>query len=192
MSVSNAECNCTGINCSRKLLRARARHTDARAGLHPHAWCVHLAHRHDRVRHTHSGPCAPARVCHVTCEPLRARHTVAPFWLTVVRRARHIRPMHHARNRALMCTCSRAVAHDCHVMRNSARTHQGHAPASHVTNHLVLAALASPRARGQKYKGGSQAARGDASVRSAKCAIKAPHCASSPTPRTRARVRVRV
>ncbi|MFS7911512.1 hypothetical protein Hanom_Chr02g00119021 [Helianthus anomalus] len=30
-----------------------------------------------------------------------------------------------------------------------------------------------------------------AAMRSAKCAIKAPHCASSPTPRARVRVRVR-
>ncbi|KAJ0482477.1 hypothetical protein HanIR_Chr13g0654361 [Helianthus annuus] len=28
--------------------------------------------------------------------------------------------MHHARNRALMCTRSRAYAHDCHVMRQHA------------------------------------------------------------------------
>ncbi|MFS7987636.1 hypothetical protein Hanom_Chr11g01025241 [Helianthus anomalus] len=31
-----------------------------------------------------------ACVRHVTREPIRARHTVAPYWLTLVRRARHI------------------------------------------------------------------------------------------------------
>ncbi|MFS8009520.1 hypothetical protein Hanom_Chr14g01285731 [Helianthus anomalus] len=47
-----------------------------------------------------------ARVRHVTCEPLRARHTVALYWLTLVRRARTTGPMHHAQPRA-----------DCHVTR---------------------------------------------------------------------------
>ncbi|KAJ0800564.1 hypothetical protein HanPI659440_Chr03g0104531 [Helianthus annuus] len=66
--------------------------------------------------------------------------------------------------------CARMTATSCAtargptgVMRHYAQTHQGHAPACHVTKHLVLASLTPPRARGQKYKGGSQAARGDAS-----------------------------
>ncbi|MFS7957435.1 hypothetical protein Hanom_Chr07g00666341 [Helianthus anomalus] len=50
--------------------------------------------RHDIVRPLGSSPCA---VRHVTCEPIRARHTVASYWLTLVRRARH---KHHARSRA--------------------------------------------------------------------------------------------
>ncbi|MFS7974368.1 hypothetical protein Hanom_Chr09g00867871 [Helianthus anomalus] len=68
------------------------------------------------------------RRCGVTCESIRARHTVAPYWLTLVRRARHSRT--HA-----PCAQPRAsCAHDCHVMR-------------HITYHLVLATLVLHHAR---------------------------------------------
>ncbi|MFS7921309.1 hypothetical protein Hanom_Chr03g00235291 [Helianthus anomalus] len=182
-SVSNAECNCTGINCSGKLPCARARHTTARAGLQPHVRCVHLAHCHARCVHLahrsmrarHTGARAGlhpharcvhlaqvhTRVRHVTCEPIQARHTVAPYWLTLVRRARHSRT--HA-----PCAQPR-VSHDCHVMRR-------------ITYHLVFATLVLHHACAVKIQ------RRLAATRSAKCAIKAPHCASSPTPRARASV----
>ncbi|KAJ0453681.1 hypothetical protein HanIR_Chr15g0731931 [Helianthus annuus] len=47
-----------------------------------------------------------ARVRHITCEPIRARHTVAPYWLTLVRRARHSRT--HAPCARLRAMCTRA------------------------------------------------------------------------------------
>ena len=47
-----------------------------------------------------------ARVRHVTCEPLRARHTVAPYWLTLVRHARHSRT--HAPCSQPRASCTRA------------------------------------------------------------------------------------
>ncbi|MFS8004857.1 hypothetical protein Hanom_Chr13g01230681 [Helianthus anomalus] len=60
-----------------------------------HVRCVLLAQVRARcatslcaVRPLGSSPCA---VRHVTCEPIRARHTVASYWLTLVRRARHSR-----------------------------------------------------------------------------------------------------
>ncbi|MFS8027002.1 hypothetical protein Hanom_Chr16g01493311 [Helianthus anomalus] len=64
-------------------LCARTRHTGMRAPF----WlpfmraCVILPHFHALASlHTH------ARVCHVTSEPIRSRHTVAPYWLALVRR----------------------------------------------------------------------------------------------------------
>ncbi|KAJ0555524.1 hypothetical protein HanIR_Chr07g0303061 [Helianthus annuus] len=57
-----------------------------------------------------------ARMRHVTGEPIRSRHTVVPYWLTLVRHARHISV--HAPQRADQaghppCTCAPA----CHVIR---------------------------------------------------------------------------
>ncbi|MFS7897668.1 hypothetical protein Hanom_Chr00s010527g01746091 [Helianthus anomalus] len=93
------------------------------------------------VRHTPLGPCALARcvhlaqvhtrVRHVTCEPIRARHTVAPYWLTRVRRARH------SRTHAPFAQPHVSHAHDCHFMRR-------------ITYHLVLATLVLHHARAVK------------------------------------------
>ncbi|KAF5767507.1 hypothetical protein HanXRQr2_Chr14g0625081 [Helianthus annuus] len=45
-------------------------------------------------------------VRHVTCESIRARHTVAPYWLTLVRRTRHSRT--HAPCSQPRASCIRA------------------------------------------------------------------------------------
>ncbi|KAJ0958308.1 hypothetical protein HanPSC8_Chr01g0037481 [Helianthus annuus] len=69
------------------------------------------------VRPLGSLPCAVRRcssspsmrrcgVRHVTCESIRARHTVAPYWLTLVRRTRHSRT--HAPCSQPRASCTRA------------------------------------------------------------------------------------
>ena len=58
-----------------------------------HARCILLDQVHALVRH-------------VTCEPIRARHTVASYWLTLVRRARHSRT--HAPCAQPRASCTRA------------------------------------------------------------------------------------
>ncbi|MFS7951914.1 hypothetical protein Hanom_Chr07g00600821 [Helianthus anomalus] len=84
-------CNCIVNKCWKLLLVRnthwceRALQVHARAGLYAHApfWltfmraCATLAQIQARLRH-------------VTCEPIRAPHTVAQYWLTLVRRVRHI------------------------------------------------------------------------------------------------------
>ncbi|KAJ0546015.1 hypothetical protein HanIR_Chr08g0356181 [Helianthus annuus] len=117
-----------------------------------------------------------ARVRHATCEPIRARHTVVPYWLTLVRCACHIRA--HAPCAQPRGFMPRVLARG--LPRHALRTHTPLQPLG------PCSPCDPPRVCGQKYKGGSQAARGDA-----KCAIKAPHCASSPTPHARMGVRVR-
>ncbi|MFS8012219.1 hypothetical protein Hanom_Chr14g01318251 [Helianthus anomalus] len=81
-------CNYAVINCC-TLLRALSRQT----GAHAPYWfmCAHVLHAHARMRHFGSIPFVSACVRHVTCEPIRVRHTAAPYCLTLVRRARHIR-----------------------------------------------------------------------------------------------------
>ncbi|MFS7985462.1 hypothetical protein Hanom_Chr11g00998651 [Helianthus anomalus] len=64
--------------------------------------CATLAQSHARLRH-------------ITCEPIRTRHTVAPYWLTLVRRARHFSaqaPCASARHHA---TYTRTQNHQGHV-----------------------------------------------------------------------------
>ncbi|MFS7916734.1 hypothetical protein Hanom_Chr03g00180801 [Helianthus anomalus] len=77
------------------------------------------------VRHFGSSPCVlmrgaaswlksvHARVRHVTCEPIRARHTVAPYWLTLVRRARHRRTHAPCVQPRASCTRARMTATSC-------------------------------------------------------------------------------
>ncbi|MFS7940839.1 hypothetical protein Hanom_Chr05g00469021 [Helianthus anomalus] len=119
--------------------------------------CAILAHCHARVRHTGSVPCAHACVRHVTCKPLRARHTVAPFWLTLVRRARHLSA--HA---------------PCASARGPIRVTRLHATSPTTWSLQPLCSTTRTRSKIQRRL---------AAMRTAKCAIKAPHCASSPTPR---------
>ncbi|MFS7941357.1 hypothetical protein Hanom_Chr05g00475271 [Helianthus anomalus] len=71
--------------------RVRARHTGARASLRAPV-CTLM--RTASIWLTTMRACATvtqvyARIRHVTCEPIRARHTVVSFWLTPVRHARH-------------------------------------------------------------------------------------------------------
>ncbi|KAF5793916.1 hypothetical protein HanXRQr2_Chr08g0322271 [Helianthus annuus] len=108
-------------------------------------------------------------VRHVTCESIRARHTVAPYWLTLVRRTRHSRT--HAPCSQPRASCTRAR------MRMTATS-----CAASPTTWSLQPLCFTTRAR-------SKIQRRLSSRRSAKCAIKAPHCASS---RARARERVRV
>ncbi|MFS7943430.1 hypothetical protein Hanom_Chr06g00500211 [Helianthus anomalus] len=118
-----------------------------------------VLHTHACVRHFGSLTCARAPG---TSEPIRARHTSAPYWLTLVRRARHI----SAHAPCAQTHLSLLQARACHApMRAPARL-PATSPSKVNLPPGPCSTCASPSARGQN-KGGSQAARGVASVRSA-------------------------
>ncbi|KAM0057448.1 hypothetical protein Hdeb2414_s0005g00158311 [Helianthus debilis subsp. tardiflorus] len=131
--------------------------------------------------------------CSLPCGMRRVTMRRAATWLTAMRHApRHHAACGHLAHCHAACAASPcgvrplgsnpcAHAHDCHIKRR-------------ITYHLILATFVLHHARAVKN---TKAALGDASVRSAKCAIKAPHRprharARARERRVRVRVRVRV
>ncbi|KAJ0846255.1 hypothetical protein HanRHA438_Chr15g0722791 [Helianthus annuus] len=92
-------------------------HCRAACGLlaHCHAACGLLAHCRVVRGAAQVRPCAVRRcgVRHVTCESIRARHTVAPYWLTLVPRTRHSRTHAPCAQPRASCTRARMTATSC-------------------------------------------------------------------------------
>ncbi|KAM0028251.1 putative non-specific serine/threonine protein kinase [Helianthus debilis subsp. tardiflorus] len=159
---------------------------EASARARAHARCGLLAHCHAVCA---AAPCAvrPLAHCHAACavspcgvRPLGSlpcgmrRVTIrrAATWLTAMRHAPH----HHA-------ACG-------HLAQIHARTRMTDTScAASPTTWSLQPLCSNTRARSKIQR---RLSSGSRRWERAKCAIKAPHCASSPTPRARERVRVRV